>query len=411
MNPAIERLLRYVKVDTGSDSTQASSYPSTAKQLDLARLLAEEMQTMGLEDVCCDKWGYLTATLPANTLKACPVLGLLAHMDTSEAVSGTNVKPRVVENYSGGDLLLNSDLNIVLSPEDFPELKEKKGKTLVVTDGTTLLGGDDKAGIAAILTAVEYLMNHPEIEHGKLRIAFTPDEEIGAGVEHFDVPAFGANFAYTVDGGGEGEFQYENFNAASASVRVNGRSAHPGQAKNVLKNAATILMEFHALLPAAEKPEFTEGYEGFYHLVSMRGEADTAQAEYILRDHSTEKFAERQVWMQRAADFINARYGAGTLVLDVKESYLNMRSMIEPHPYIIETALEAYRLAGVEPRIVPVRGGTDGARLSYMGLPCPNIFTGGYNAHGRFEYVVAEEMQKAVEVLVNLAKLTTALPG
>ena len=410
MKPVIERFLRYVEVDTASDSN-STTYPSTEKQKDLGRLLVEEMQAMGLEDVQMDSWGYVTGTLPGNTARDVPVLGLLAHMDTSEAVSGKDVKPRLVENYDGGDVLLNAEQNVVLSPADFPELAHKKGQTLIVTDGTTLLGGDNKAGIAAILSAVQHLQEHPEIEHGKIRIGFTPDEEVGAGVAHFDVPAFGAKFAYTVDGGGEGEFEYENFNACTGKVKVNGRSVHPGMSKNTLVNAATILMQFHGLLPAAEKPEFTEGYEGFYHLVSMSGDCELAQATYIVRDHSAEKFAKKKAFMRQAAELIDAQYGQGTLELDLIDSYMNMRTMDEPHPYIIETALKAYEMAGVEPRIIPVRGGTDGARLSYMGLPCPNIFTGDYNAHGRFEYVVAEELVKAVYVLVNVAQLTAELPA
>ena len=404
MTDVIDRFLRYVKIDTQSDE-DSTTYPSTAKQLDLARLLVEELIAMGMQEAQLDSWGYVTATLPANVSDTRPVVGLLAHMDTSFSASGKDVKPRIVENYDGQDILLNAEQGVVLSPVDFPELVAYQGQDLIVTDGTTLLGADDKAGVAEIMSAMAWLIAHPEVKHGKIRVAFTPDEEVGAGVDHFDVPAFGADFAYTLDGGPIGELEYENFNAASAKVTVHGRSVHPGSAKGKMKNAATIAMEYHALLPAFDRPEFTEHYEGFFHLVRMRGHAEEAVLNYIVRDHNHDSFEHRKVVMADAGDFLNKRYGAGTLEVVIKDNYYNMRKMIEPHPEIIEYAKAAYQAVGVEPRIVPVRGGTDGARLSYMGLPTPNLFTGGHNYHGRFEYIPVKSIEKAVEMVVKLVEL------
>ncbi|HOU00617.1 MAG TPA: peptidase T, partial [Anaerolineaceae bacterium] len=373
MFDSLERFLRYVRIDTQS-AMDAESYPSTSKQLDLAKLLVEELTALGMDEVKLDQYGYVTATLPANIETSAPVVGFLAHMDTSPAASGANVKPRLIENYDGQDIVLNAEKNILLSPRDFPKLLDLKGQRLVVTDGTTLLGADDKAGIAAIIGAMAYLIAHPEVPHGKLRVGFTPDEEVGEGVKFFDVPAFGADFAYTVDGGKIGEFSYETFNAASAKIKINGRSVHPGTAKGRLKSAIQVAIDFHNLLPVFDRAEHTEGREGFIHLTEMAGEAERAHLYYIIRDHDEAAFARRKQEVQRAADFINERYGAGTLELEIRDQYFNMRKMIEARPEIIEIARKAYRAAGLEPVEEAVRGGTDGSRLSYMGLPTPNIF-------------------------------------
>ncbi len=408
MFDSLERFLRYVRIDTQS-AMDAESYPSTSKQLDLARLLVEELTALGMDEVKLDQYGYVTATLPANIETSAPVVGFLAHMDTSPAASGANVKPRLIENYDGQDIVLNAEKNILLSPRDFPKLLDLKGQRLVVTDGTTLLGADDKAGIAAIIGAMAYLIAHPEVPHGKLRVGFTPDEEVGEGVKFFDVPAFGADFAYTVDGGKIGEFSYETFNAASAKIKINGRSVHPGTAKGRLKSAIQVAIDFHNLLPVFDRAEHTEGREGFIHLTEMAGEAESAHLYYIIRDHDEAAFARRKQEVQRVADFINERYGAGTLELEIRDQYFNMRKMIEARPEIIEIARKAYRAAGLEPVEEAVRGGTDGSRLSYMGLPTPNIFTGGHNGHGRFEYLSVEALEKATEVVVIISKLVGEL--
>lgn len=408
MFDSLERFFRYVRVDTQS-AMDAGGYPSTSKQLDLARLLVEELTALGLDEVKLDEYGYVTATLPANIETSAPVVGFLAHMDTSPAASGANVKPRLIENYDGQDILLNAEKNILLSPRDFPELLDLKGQRLVVTDGTTLLGADDKAGIAAIMGAMAYLIAHPEVPHGKLRVGFTPDEEVGEGVKFFDVPAFGADFAYTVDGGKIGEFSYETFNAASAKIKINGRSVHPGTAKGRLKSAIQVAIDFHNLLPVFDRAEHTEGREGFIHLTEMAGEAESANINYIIRDHDETKFERLKQEVRQAADFINQRYGAGTLELEIRDQYFNMRKMIEAKPEIIEIARKAYRAAGLEPVEEAVRGGTDGSRLSYMGLPTPNIFTGGHNGHGRFEYLSVEALEKATEVVVIISKLVGEL--
>ncbi len=401
----LERFLRYVRIDTQS-AADAETYPSTAKQLDLARLLVEELTEIGMKNVKLDEWGYVTAALPANIETSAPVIGFLAHMDTSPAASGENVKPRVIDNYDGQDILLNAEKNIVLSPRDFPSLLAQRGNRLVVTDGTTLLGADDKAGIAAIVSAMAYLIAHPEVPHGELRVGFTPDEEVGEGVKHFDVPAFGAEFAYTVDGGKAGEFSYETFNAAAAKIVINGRSVHPGSAKGRLKSAVQVAIDFHNLLPVFDRAEHTQGREGFIHLIDMAGEAESAHMNYIIRDHDEAAFARRKQEVSQAADFINQRYGEGTLELTLHDQYYNMRRMIETRPEIIEIARKAYRAVGYEPVEEAVRGGTDGSRLSFMGLPTPNIFTGGYNGHGRFEYLSVEELEKATEVVVLISRLS-----
>lgn len=398
-----ERFLRYVSFDTQSDPA-SETYPSTAKQFALLTHLMEEMLVMGLEDVDIDPYGYVTGTIPATAgCENAPVIGFLAHADTSPDMSGANVRPQIVEDYDGGDIPLGN--GIVMKVSDFPELALLKGHTLITTDGTTLLGADDKAGIAEIMTAAEHLITHPEIPHGKIRIGFTPDEEIGRGVDHFDVGQFGAQFAYTVDGGFEGELEYENFNAAEAKVRVNGRNIHPGYAKDKLLNALHVMQEFDALLSACERPEHTEGYEGFFHLTQLSGSVEQAEAEYIIRDFAREGFAERKAAMQAARDTLNAKYGIGTVELTLTDQYYNMREMVEPHPELIAKAEQAMRLAGVEPIIRPIRGGTDGSRLSFMGLPCPNLFTGGMNFHGRFEYCSLTTMHRAVDTLANLVQL------
>ncbi len=408
MFDSLERFLRYVRIDTQS-ATDAECYPSTAKQLNLARVLVEELNALGMADVRLDEYGYVTATLPANIQTTAPVVGFLAHMDTSPAASGENVKPRVIENYDGQDIVLNPEKNIILSPRDFPTLLHQKGNNLVVTDGTTLLGADDKAGIAAILGAMAYLIDHPEIPHGKIRVGFTPDEEVGEGVKYFDVPAFGADFAYTIDGGTVGEFSYETFNAAAAKIKINGRSVHPGSAKGRLKSAIQIAIDFHNLLPVFDRAEHTELREGFIHLTDMAGEAESARINYIIRDHDEAAFERRKQQVRQAADFINQRYGDGTLELDIHDQYYNMRKMIEAKPEIIEIARKAYRAVGYEPVEEAVRGGTDGSRLSFMGLPTPNIFTGGHNGHGRFEYLSVEGLEKATEVAINISKLVGEL--
>ena len=407
MSEVLDRFIRYVQIDTQS-ARDSETYPSTAKQLDLLRLLAVELKQIGMQDVRMDRYGYVTATLPTNNSKASPVVGFLAHVDTSPDASGANVHPRVIEHYDGSEIVLNAKENIRLSPDRFPDLRKYVGQTLVTTDGTTLLGADDKAGVAEIMTVMATLIAHPEIPHGTLKIAFTPDEEVGRGVDYFDVEAFGADFAFTVDGGEMGELEYETFNAASAKVRVHGRNVHPGTAKGIMLNAILIGMEYNDLLPVFERPEFTEGYEGFYHLMGMEGTVEAAKLEYIIRDHSDERFAQKKALMQAAADFLNQRYGEPVVEVEIKDQYYNMRKMIEPHPEIIEVAKAAYTAVGLEPHIIAVRGGTDGSRLSYMGLPTPNIFAGGHAMHGRYEFVPLVAMEKAVEVILKIAELATA---
>ena len=379
--------------------------PTTARQFDLARMLVKELQDLGLADAHVDEHCYVYATLPATPgHEAAKGLGFIAHMDTSPDAPGENVKPQIHENYDGGDVVLPGT-GAVLSTRQFPFLAKLKGQTLITTDGTTLLGADDKAGVAEIMTAAEYLLAHPEIAHGKIRIGFTPDEEVGRGVDYFDVAAFGADFAYTVDGGMEGELEYENFNAASAKIAVQGRNVHPGYAKNKMINAIEVACELNAMLPAAERPEHTEGYEGFYHCVGFDGTVERAEISYIIRDHDTAKFEQKKSYLWSAVDLLTKKYGDGVLTLTLKDQYFNMRKMVEPHPQLIDKAMEAMRMAGVEPLVRPIRGGTDGARLSFMGLPCPNLFTGGMNFHGKFEYCSLTTMRKAQQVILNLARL------
>ena len=407
MSAVLERFLRYVKIDTESDR-DSETYPSSAKQLDLLRLLADELRQIGLSEVRMDQYGYVTATLEATASAPAPVIGFLAHVDTSPDFSGKDVKPQVVENYDGGDIVLNAAEKLVLSPQRFPDLLKYRGESLVTSDGTTLLGADDKAGIAEIMTAMAHLVAHPDIPHGKVRVAFTPDEEVGAGVEHFDVQAFGADFAFTVDGGEVGELEIETFNAAGAKLQVRGRNVHPGTAKGVMLNALLIAMEYNALLPVSERPEFTEKYEGFFHLFHASGGVEAAEMEYIIRDHDDQRFQDRKTLMQSAADYLNRKYGESVVELTVKDQYYNMKKMIDPHPQILAVARAAYEALGIAPRVIPVRGGTDGSRLSYMGLPTPNLFAGGHNMHGRYEFVPVSSLEKAAQVIIKICELATA---
>jgi tripeptide aminopeptidase len=402
----LNRFLSYVAIDTRSDDT-STTFPSTAKQFDMLNLLHDQLKAFGLADVSIDANGYVMGTLPSNTSKKVPVIGFVAHVDTSPDMSGTDVKPRLVENYDGKDVVLNAEKNIILSPSDFPELREYQGQTLIVTDGTTLLGADDKAGVTEIMAAIEYFVNHPEIEHGTIKIGFTPDEEVGRGVDFFDVKKFGADFAYTMDGGGIGELEYENFNAAGAKINIQGRNIHPGYAKNKMKNAILMATEFNALLPVNERPEFTQDYEGFFHLIKMEGSVENAFIQYIIRDHDRPKFEHKKQLFKDCVDFMNKRYGENSFTLEMKDQYYNMREMVEPVYHVVATAQEAMEQLGIVPKVVPIRGGTDGARLSYMGLPCPNIFAGGHNFHGKMEYVPLESMVKATEVILKIVELYT----
>ncbi len=408
MSEVVERFLRYVKIDTQSKETPGSEphFPSTDKQRALARLLTKELTQMGAADVFYDEtYCYVYATVPSTADRETPVIGLIAHMDTAPAFSGEKVNPRIVTCYDGKDILLNEEQDIVLSVAAFPEILEYTGKDLIVTDGLTLLGADDKAGVSEIMTLASYLLTHPEIEHGKIRIAFTPDEEIGAGVDHFDVERFGADFAYTVDGGRLGELEYENFNAAGAKLTVNGLSVHPGDSKNKMKNALLLAFEFQGLLPVQENPMYTEGYEGFFHLESLEGDVEKAVAHYIIRDFDKTGFEAKKKTFLAAADFINQKYGKGTIEVTLKDSYYNMREKIEPHMHLVENAKRAMEELSVTPIIVPIRGGTDGARLSFMGLPCPNLCTGGHNFHGKYEYICIQSMETIVEILCKLVRI------
>ncbi len=400
---AYERFLKYVTIYTTSDE-ESASHPSTARQFDLAHLLVEQLKELGVADAAVDEKCYVYGTLPATPgYEEKPALGFVSHMDTAPAAPGENVKPQVFENYDGGDVLF-AGTGEYMTVEKFPELANWKGQTLITADGTTLLGADDKAGIAEIMTAVERIQKE-NIPHGKLCIGFTPDEEVGQGADFFDVDRFGAQFAYTVDGGDVGELEYQNFNAADAVVTVHGFSVHPGSAKDLMKNAQTIAMEFAAALPAEEVPEHTEGFEGFFHLYQMSGDVTTAKLHYIIRDHDGEKFAARKALMEEITARLNAEHGAGTVVLELKDSYYNMEEKVKPHFHLIENAEKAIREAGLEARIVPIRGGTDGARLSFMGLPCPNLGTGGFNFHGPCEYITAEKMDQSVQIILNIISI------
>lgn len=405
MERVIERFLEYVKIDTESSEDGAST-PSTAKQHDLAGLLAGQLQEIGAEEIVYDKERcYVYASVPASAgCEDAPVIGFIAHMDTSPAVTGAGVKPRVIEDYDGEDIVLNEEKQVVMRVADFPALASYKGKRMIVTDGTTLLGADDKAGVAEIMAMAEYLLQHPEIPHGKVRIGFTPDEEVGAGADYFDVALFAADFAYTVDGGRLGELEYENFNAAGAKVTVHGRSVHPGEAKDKMRNAILMAQEFQSMLPPAENPMYTCGYEGFYHLDSLHGTVEEAVAEYIIRDHDMDKFKKRKADFLRIGAFLNEKYGEGAFEIAMKDSYFNMREVIEKNMHIVDRAKAAMAKLGVEPVVVPIRGGTDGARLSFMGLPCPNLCTGGGNFHGKYEYACIDEMETIVRLLTEIVR-------
>lgn len=400
----LERFLKYVSIHTTSDEN-TGLVPSTPQQMEFAKILAEELKAMGMQDVSLDKKGYLMATLPSNIDKDVPTVGFISHLDTSPDMSGKNVKPRIVENYDGNDIVLNEKENIVLSPKQFPELTMYRGQSLVVTNGLTLLGADDKAGIAEIMTAMDYFIKNPDVKHGKVRIAFNPDEEIGLGAHLFDVDKFGCQFAYTMDGGEIGELEYENFNAAGAKVTFYGTNVHPGYAKNKMVNSMKIATKFMATVPANESPEYTDGYEGFYHLTGIGGDVEKTTVSYIIRDHDRKKFEERKAHLQMLVDKINSEFGDNTATLEVKDQYYNMKEKVEPVKYIVDIASEAIRQAGVEPKVKPIRGGTDGAQLSFKGLPCPNIFAGGHNFHGKYEFVPIQSMEKATEVVKNIIKI------
>lgn len=403
MEKILDRFLRYVAIDTQSDEN-SESQPSAAKELDLLKLLCKELNDMGVE-ATLDEYGYVMGTLPSNIVKKVPAIGFIAHVDTSPDASGADIKPQIIENYDGSDIALKGVPGLYLKPSEFPELLAHKGETIITTDGTTLLGADDKAGVAEIMNAVQYMVEHPEFKHGDIKIGFTPDEEIGRGVVKFDVKRFGADYAYTMDGGEIGELEFENFNAASAKIHIQGRNVHPGYAKDKMKNAILIGMEFNDLLPIGQRPELTEGYDGFFHIISFKGSVEEADFGYIIRDHDRKKFEEKKELIAQCAHFINVKYGEGTATLEVKDQYYNMREQVEPYYFIVEKAVKAMEMAGVKPKIQPIRGGTDGANLSFKGLPCPNIFAGGMNFHGKMEFAPLENIEKASEVVLNIIKL------
>lgn len=404
MSMVVEKFLKYISFDTMSKE-EADTVPSTSGQMILAKELVEEMKSIGLEDVTLDENGYIMATLPANVDKEILTIGFIAHLDTSMEMPGDNINPKFVENYDGREIVLNEELDIRLSPSDFPELKNYIGQTLITTDGTTLLGADDKAGIAEIMTAIEYLINNPQIKHGKIRIGFTPDEEVGRGADFFDVEKFGADYAYTVDGGEIGELEFENFNAASAKITIKGRSVHPGYAKDKMINSALIAGELMNMFPKNETPHTTEGYEGFYHLVSISGGVEETKLNYIIRDFDEGGFERRKKAVKEYVDALNKKYGANVANLEIKEQYRNMREKIEPVKHVVDIAFQAMKESNIVPKVQPIRGGTDGARLSFMGLPTPNIFTGGHNFHGKHEYIPVYSMEKAVEVIVKIIEI------
>ena len=400
MEKILNRFLRYVQVDTQSNE-ESESQPSTSKQLNLLSLLTKELNELGVE-ASLDEYGYVMGRIPSNVDADVPAVGFIAHVDTAPDASGENVKPQIISNYDGSDIPLKGVPGLALKTSEFPELLAHKGETIITTDGTTLLGADDKAGVAEIMDAVQYIMAHPEFKHGPIRIGFTPDEEIGRGVVKFDVEKFDATYAYTMDGGEVGELEFENFNAASAKIHIQGCNVHPGYAKGKMRNAIHIAKELDSLLPALARPEHTEGYEGFFHLISFTGTVEEADIAYIIRDHDRAKFESRKEMMEKVASYINGKYGAGTATLALKDQYYNMREQVEPHYKIIEIAMKAIADAGVEPKVQPIRGGTDGANLSFRGLPCPNIFAGGLNFHGKFEWVPLESMEKASQVILNI---------
>ena len=403
MEKILDRFLRYVAIDTQSDEN-SESQPSAAKELDLLKLLCKELNDMGVE-ATLDEYGYVMGSIPSNIDKKVPAIGFIAHVDTSPDASGKDVKPQIIKDYDGGDIALKGVPGLFLKPSEFPELLAHKGETIITTDGTTLLGADDKAGVAEIMDAVQYIVEHPEFKHGDIKIGFTPDEEIGRGVVKFDVKRFGADYAYTMDGGEIGELEFENFNAASAKIHIQGRNVHPGYAKDKMKNAILIGMEFNDLLPIGQRPELTEGYDGFFHIISFKGSVEEADFGYIIRDHDRKKFEEKKELIAQCAHFINVKYGEGTATLEVKDQYYNMREQVEPYYFIVEKAVKAMEMAGIKPKIQPIRGGTDGANLSFKGLPCPNIFAGGMNFHGKMEFAPLENIEKASEVVLNIIKL------
>ena len=407
MEKILDRFLRYVAVDTKADP-ESETQPSAARELDLLKMLRDELVAMGVE-ATLDEYGYVMASIPSNCDKDIPAVGFIAHADTAPDAPGNDVKPQIIENYDGGDIQLKGVPGLSLKPSEFPELLNYKGQTIITTDGTTLLGADDKAGIAEIMNAVQYIVEHPEFKHGDIKIGFTPDEEIGRGVVKFDVEKFGAKYAYTMDGGQIGELEYENFNAAGATIRIQGCNVHPGTAKGKMKNATLIAMELHGMLPVDQRPEYTSGYEGFYHLIGFTGEVETATFSYIIRDHDMQLYEDKKAFIQKCVDFINEKYGAGTATLELKHQYYNMRKQVEPHYHIVEKAMKAIEMAGITPKVQPIRGGTDGANLSFMGLPCPNIFAGGHNFHGKMEYLPLQSMEKASEVILNIISLYAAV--
>ncbi|MCR5013558.1 MAG: peptidase T [Bacteroidales bacterium] len=402
MEKILDKFLRYVAVETTSDEN-SETQPSSMKEYDLLRLLRDELGQMGIEAVL-DEYGYVMATIPSNVDKEIPAIGFIAHVDTSPDASGADIKPQIIPNYDGEDIVLNKEKNIVLRTAEFPEMKQYKGQTMITTDGTTLLGADDKAGVAEIMQAAQYIMEHPEFKHGEIKIGFTPDEEIGRGVAKFDVAKFGATYAYTMDGGEIGELEYENFNAAAAKIHIQGSNIHPGYGKDKMVNSMLIAMELDGMLPEEQRPRYTQDYEGFFHLTSIEGTVEETTMSYIIRDHDRAKFEEKKALMTAVAEFLNKKYG-NVVNLELKHQYYNMRQEVEPHFFIVEKAVKAMEMAGVKPKIQPIRGGTDGANLSFMGLPCPNIFAGGHNFHGKLEYVPLESMEKATQVILNIIQL------
>ncbi len=403
MESILDRFFRYVAVDTQSNE-ESESQPSSAKQLKLLEMLRDELAAMGVE-ATLDEYGYVMGSIPSNVVGKVPAIGFIAHVDTAPDASGAGIKPQVIKDYDGGDIELKGVPGLALKPSEFPEMLHYIGETLITTDGTTLLGADDKAGVAEIMDAVQFIVEHPEFKHGEIRIGFTPDEEIGRGVVKFDVPRFGAEYAYTMDGGEIGELEFENFNAASAKIHIQGRNVHPGYAKGKMKNAILIGTELNSLLPVEQRPEYTEGYEGFFHLIGFGGSVEEADLTYIIRDHDRQKFEAKKKTILDCCDFINGKYGAGTATPVVKDQYYNMREQVEPHYHVVEKAVKAMEMAGIKPRIQPIRGGTDGANLSFKGLPCPNIFAGGLNFHGKMEFVPLKSMEKASEVILNIISL------
>ena len=404
MEKLLDKFLRYVSVETTSDP-ESETQPSSMRQFDLLKMLQKELQDMGIK-ADLDEYGYVMATIPSNVDKEIPAIGFIAHVDTSPDASGKDVKPQIIENYGGGDILLNAEKELYLKVSEFPEMQQYVGKTMITTDGTTLLGADDKGGVAAIMYAAQYMMEHPEFKHGEIKIGFTPDEEIGRGVAKFDVKKFGAKYAYTIDGGEIGELEYENFNAAAAKIHIQGSNIHPGYGKDKMVNSMLIAMELNGMLPVEQRPAYTQGYEGFFHLTDITGTVEETTMGYIIRDHDRAKFEAKKELITAIVELLNKKYG-NIVTLELKHQYYNMRQEVEPHYFIVEKAIKAIEMAGIKPKVQPIRGGTDGANLSFMGLPCPNIFAGGHNFHGKWEYVPLESMEKASEVILNIVKLFT----